>query len=112
MTVKTTKKKPKKKNSSREYTNVLVLFTTLFALLAGYLVYFQAFESRDVINNPYNARIEAMENQVIRGNILSSDGQISGFHEGKQGRNGKEGIPVWLYFLSCTWILRLWKNRN
>ena len=76
MTVKTTKKKPKKKNNSREYTNVLVLFTTLFALLAGYLVYFQAFESRDVINNPYNARIEAMENQVIRGNILSSDGQI------------------------------------
>lgn len=112
MTVKTTKKKPKKKNNSREYTNVLVLFTTLFALLAGYLVYFQAFESREVINNPYNARIEAMENQVIRGNILSSDGQILASTKVNKDGTGKEGIPVWLYFLSCTWILRLWKNRN
>ena len=97
MTVKTTKKKPKKKNNSREYTNVLVLFTTLFALLAGYLVYFQAFESRDVINNPYNARIEAMENQVIRGNILSSDGQILA-----STKVNKDGTEKREYPFGCT----------
>lgn len=97
MTVKTTKKKPKKKNSSREYTNVLVLFTTLFTLLAGYLVYFQAFESRDVINNPYNARIEAMENQVIRGNILSSDGQILA-----STKVNKDGTEKREYPFGCT----------
>ena len=53
-----------------------MLFTALFVLMTGYLIWFQAFKSRGVINNSYNARIEDMENQVIRGSILSSDGQV------------------------------------
>ena len=97
MTVKTSKKKSKKKNSSREYTNVLVLFTTLFVLLAGYLVWFQIFDSRDVINNPYNARIEAMENQVVRGSILAADGQILA-----STKVSEDGTETRKYPFGCT----------
>ena len=70
------KRQKQKKQNSKEYTNILLFFTTLFVLMTGYLVWFQAFKSREVINNSYNARIEAMENQVIRGSILASDGQV------------------------------------
>ena len=70
------KRQKQKKQNSKEYTNILLFFTALFVLMTGYLVWFQAFKSREVINNSYNARIEAMENQVIRGSILASDGQV------------------------------------
>lgn len=46
----------------------------LFLCMAVYFVYFLAAESENVINNPYNARISAFENRVIRGKILSDDG--------------------------------------
>lgn len=69
------KKEQVKKESSREYGNILLLFTGLFVLMAGYLVFFQIRDSRNVINNPYNARLETFEQRVIRGDIVSSDGE-------------------------------------
>ena len=54
----------------------MLLFTGLFVLMTGYLIYFQVVKSRATINNSYNARLETFEHQVIRGNILSSDGQV------------------------------------
>ena len=79
------KKKQKKKRNqnnqnnqnNREYSFVLYLFTGLFVMLIGYVSMFQITKSREVINNPYNARLEAFENKVIRGSILASDGQSS-----------------------------------
>lgn len=44
--------------------------------MIGYLCYFQITQSREVINNPYNARLESFEKRVIRGSILASDGQL------------------------------------
>lgn len=54
----------------------MLIFTGLFVLMIGYLVWFQVAESRETINNPYNARLETFENRVIRGSILASDGQL------------------------------------
>ncbi len=77
-------KKPKKQRKStvdREYRNIMLLFTGLFVLMTGYLIYFQVAKSRATINNSYNARLEAFEHQVIRGSILASDGQVLAYTE-------------------------------
>lgn len=48
----------------------------IFVSLIGYLVYFTAFRSEDFINSPYNTRQDSFADQVIRGQILSADGQV------------------------------------
>ena len=55
-----------KRVNSREYSNILLIFTGIFVLMAGYLAYFQVVRSRETINNPYNARLETFEKRVIR----------------------------------------------
>lgn len=42
----------------------------------GYFAYFQVVKSEDFINNPYNARQENFEKSVVRGKILSADGEV------------------------------------
>lgn len=44
--------------------------------MIAYLVYFQAFQSENVINSSYNARLDLYAERVIRGDILSSDGAV------------------------------------
>lgn len=44
--------------------------------VAGYLVYFTVFLAADIVDNPYNKRIENQQNKVVRGDILSADGQV------------------------------------
>ena len=70
------KKNVKPKDSNREFYRIMYLFSGLFLLLCGYLCYFLIFESREVINNPYNLRQETFERKIVRGEILSSDGEI------------------------------------
>ena len=55
---------------------VTYLFIGLFALMAGYFIYFDAVLSPDVVNNPYNARLDAFAERVIRGSILASDDTV------------------------------------
>lgn len=66
-------------------------------MLIGYVSMFQITKSREVINNPYNARLEAFENKVIRGSILASDGQQLAYTEVDQ--NGTETRK---YPFGCT----------
>lgn len=51
-------------------------FLALFLGLMGYVVYFQLRLSDDFINNPYNTRQELFEDEVIRGEIVASDGEV------------------------------------
>ena len=44
--------------------------------MIGYLIYFDGFKSDDFINSPYNTRQDSFSDRVVRGKILSSDGQI------------------------------------
>ena len=55
---------------------MLATVAAMDALMLGYLAWFQVTQSRDVINNPYNARLETFEENVVRGSILAADGQI------------------------------------
>lgn len=63
-------------NRNRELYLVLYLFTGLFVLMPCYLGYFLLVESREVINNPYNLRQEEFAKKVIRGSILTADGEV------------------------------------
>lgn len=93
------KKEPtkRKKQNSREYSHILWIFTGIFVLMIGYLVYFQVSESRGVINNPYNARLETFEEKTIRGNILASDGQILAYTKVQE-----DGTEKRVYPFGCT----------
>ncbi len=65
--------------------------------MIGYLVNFQISDSRNVINNPYNARLESFEESVIRGDILASDGQILAYT-----KVNDDGSEKRVYPFGCT----------
>ena len=66
----------KKASKNREFAVITYGFLALFMALSAYFCYFMVFSSEDFINNSYNARISAMSESVVRGDILSSDGQV------------------------------------
>ena len=55
---------------------VSYISVALFVGLIIYMVYFQAAKSEELLNSPLNKRQAEVEAQVIRGSILSSDGQV------------------------------------
>lgn len=40
--------------------------------MMGYIVYFNAVRSKDIINSPYNVRLDSMADRVVRGKILDN----------------------------------------
>ncbi|MBU5481938.1 peptidoglycan D,D-transpeptidase FtsI family protein [Blautia sp. MSJ-19] len=44
--------------------------------LIGYLIYFNTLKSDDFINSPYNTRQDSFSDRVVRGKIISSDGEV------------------------------------
>lgn len=65
-----------KKVRNKETNIISFIFVGLFMLLAGYLIYFNAFVGPEVINNSYNKRIDNLSTKVVRGDIVSNDGSI------------------------------------
>lgn len=57
-------------------TAIGYFFAALFLIMVFYMVYFTALKSDEVVNNPYNKRIAALEDSVVRGSIYSSDGTV------------------------------------
>lgn len=72
----TKSKKKKKKMMNKELTRVTYIFVTLFLVMIGHLVYFNVFESKDVINSVYNVRQDILADRVVRGKILDKNGNI------------------------------------
>lgn len=52
------------------------IFSVLMCCMAVYLIGFNAFESKNIINNSYNKRSEVLSKKVIRGSILSRNYDI------------------------------------
>lgn len=44
--------------------------------MMGYLVYFNVVKSKDIINSPYNVRLDSMADRVVRGQILDNAGNV------------------------------------
>lgn len=55
---------------------VSYLMVALFLSMAGYLIYFNVLLRDDINNNQYNTKQSAYQEQIIRGNIYSADGNV------------------------------------
>ena len=91
MDIKPQKTTPKKSNPSvnnREFAVITYCFIGLFLCMMGYFAYFQVVKSEDFINNPYNTRQENFEKSVVRGKILSAQGEA--LAETKLNEQGEE----------------------
>ncbi|MDD3185064.1 MAG: penicillin-binding transpeptidase domain-containing protein [Anaerostipes sp.] len=66
----------KKKRANRQILQITYIFVALFLALVGYIIYFVAVESRSVITDSHNRRLSALEKNVVRGRIISSDGKV------------------------------------
>ena len=63
-------------DSNKEIGVITYLFITLFMIMLAYLGYFTQVRSKAVINNTYNKRQSLLESRLIRGDIVSRDGDI------------------------------------
>ncbi len=94
--------KPEKVPDQRKSIfNIIYIFLGLFVVMAGYYTYFITFQSDEVINNSYNKRQEVLSERIVRGDILSADGQVLAHtkvdEEGKETREypfGEVYAPV------------------
>lgn len=77
-----------KKKENRTLAGITYLFVGLFLGLMGYLIWFQVTKSREIINSPYNVRLDSMSDRVVRGNITDKDGNI--LAETKTDQEGNE----------------------
>lgn len=66
----------KKSKVNKDILVIAYVFVGLFVLMVGYFGWFITFESRRVINNPLNARVDSFSERVLRGKILSDDGSV------------------------------------
>lgn len=64
------------KDSKKPIFNIIYIFLGLFVLMMGYFTYFQIFRSNEVINSTYNKRQEVLAERVVRGRILSAEGDV------------------------------------
>ena len=63
-------------DSNREIGFVTYLFIGIFLVMLVYLGYYTQVKSKTVINNTYNKRQTLLESRLIRGDILSRDGDV------------------------------------
>lgn len=70
------KQKKNKKPENQEMLYVSYIFLGIFVCMIGYFVYFQTVVSSNVITSPYNKRQDTFADRVIRGDIVTEDGQV------------------------------------
>lgn len=72
----TSVKKKKKSSRNKEFVIVTYAFLILFISMTGYFIYFIQVKSDDFINNSYNSRLEQLQKNAVRGDILADDGTV------------------------------------
>lgn len=73
---KKSKDKPEKEERNLEYNVVTYLFFAIFLGMIAYFVYFMVVESEEFINNEYNGLQTLFEEDVVKGEIITSDGYV------------------------------------
>lgn len=66
----------KNKIANRPILLMTYVFAGVFFLMILYICKFMIFDSENVIASSYNARLDKLADHVIRGDIVSSDGQV------------------------------------
>lgn len=95
-------KKTTKKESDREYHVVTYLFLTIFLAMIAYFVYFLAVESEEFINNEYNGLQTLFEKDVIKGEIVTSDGYVIAETVTDEEGNTSRNYPYGSMFAHAT----------
>lgn len=74
---------------------ILIVFSSAFMLLIGYLSYFVVFQGQSIVSRPDNKRLKDKENQVLRGSIydrnMNSIAQSQRLSDNTQKRVYREG---------------------
>ena len=70
------RKQTQRLDSNKSILGIAYVFVGLFLCLLVYFGYFLQVRSQTVINNSYNARLDSFADRIVRGEILSSDGQV------------------------------------
>ena len=65
-----------KKKMRKSIIQIGFIYVGLFAIVIAYLSYFIIVKSKSIVIHTHNRRMDPIENEVIRGDILSSDGQL------------------------------------
>jgi len=65
-----------KKKMRKSILQISFVYVTLFVVLISYLSYFVIVKSKSIVIHTNNRRMDPIENEVIRGDILSSDGTL------------------------------------
>ena len=76
VSISTSRKFKKQKVSNKEFARVTYFFVALFLAMMGYIVYFNVVKSKEIINSPYNVRLDSMADRVVRGKIFDSEGEV------------------------------------
>lgn len=61
--------------------------------MMGYIVYFNIIRSKDIINSPYNVRLDSMAERVVRGKILDRHGNVLAETKVDEGGNEQRVYP-------------------
>lgn len=64
------------KDPKKAVFNTIYIFVGMFVLMMGYFTFFLVVKSNEVINSTYNKRQEVLSERIVRGEILSSDGEV------------------------------------
>jgi peptidoglycan glycosyltransferase len=64
------------KDPKKSIFNIIYIFLGLFVLMMGYFTYYLVVRSDEAINSTYNKRQEVLAQRIIRGEILSADGEV------------------------------------
>ena len=65
-----------KTQRNKEFLVIMYLFLGLFLAMMVYFVYIQVYKSEAFINSPYNSLQDLFSEHVVRGDILSADGEV------------------------------------
>lgn len=65
-----------KSSVRKNILSIVYIFVGLFVLMTGYFAFFLLARSDDVINSTYNLRHDVLAKRVIRGKIMSADGNV------------------------------------
>ena len=65
-----------RRQKNKDLVRVSYFMVALFLSMAGYLIYFNIVLRDDINNNQYNTKQAVYQEQIIRGNIYSADGNV------------------------------------
>lgn len=68
--------KKRKKGNGKQLMFLTYLFVGIFICMMGYVTYYQIAKSPEVINSSYNRRQDIFADKIVRGKILSNEGEV------------------------------------